>query len=270
VFGDTVNTTCHHESTGEAGRVHGSMTTMIELLKQAPDDFISESRGMIEMKGKGSIPTYWISSTADNPLTNEKALEALDEEVATKFADMLAQEECLAKQKKKAAVPDTGVKEDSVEAKPRPIPQTTSHVASSIRPNHSLLSAFRATASTSQHHPTTNRSRASSSDTSFRTELDEDSIGSYYGTMSSGTLSLASNSNLFSPDGVVENQPTYRPTQSELMYMLGQLIDGAAEIDDLVLSIHENFDDDRLNGLGSAMDDALQILEEDDGYDDDE
>jgi hypothetical protein len=97
VFGDTVNTTARHEGTGEAGRVHSSMTTMIELLKRAPDDFVHESRGMIAMKGKGAIPTYWLSATEDNLLTNKAMLKSLDAEIMKKFKDKLKQDDCLAR-----------------------------------------------------------------------------------------------------------------------------------------------------------------------------
>jgi class 3 adenylate cyclase len=101
VFGDTVNTTARHESTGEPGKVHSSMTTMIELLKRANDEFVHDSRGMVEMKGKGAIPTYWLSSSEDNQLTNKAALKQLEEEIMKKFGDKLAQEEIISRRKKK-------------------------------------------------------------------------------------------------------------------------------------------------------------------------
>ena len=91
VFGDTVNTTARHESTGEAGRIHSSVTTMNELQMLAPDDFVHQPRGLVEMKGKGQIPTYWLSSTEDNRLTNDKMLMAIDAEIMNKFSDILKQ-----------------------------------------------------------------------------------------------------------------------------------------------------------------------------------
>lgn len=81
VFGDTVNTTARHESTGAPGRVHCSLTTMMELQNRAVEDFNVTSRGMVEMKGKGVMPTYWLEATQTNCMVNEKALNALDEEV---------------------------------------------------------------------------------------------------------------------------------------------------------------------------------------------
>jgi len=82
VFGDTVNTTARHENTGEPGRVHCSLTTMIELQGRAEENFRLISRGMVEMKGKGELPTYWLEATEKNTSMNEEALMALDEAVA--------------------------------------------------------------------------------------------------------------------------------------------------------------------------------------------
>ncbi|KAG7370247.1 adenylate/guanylate cyclase [Nitzschia inconspicua] len=82
VFGDTVNTTARHESTGEPGRVHCSRSTMMELKVKASSQFKISARGMVEMKGKGSVPTYWIDSTDKNKYTSTNALLELEEEIA--------------------------------------------------------------------------------------------------------------------------------------------------------------------------------------------
>lgn len=81
VFGDTVNTTARHESTGEPGKVHCSESTMIELKAKAASQFKISARGMVEMKGKGSVPTYWIETTEDNLSTRPSALLELDETI---------------------------------------------------------------------------------------------------------------------------------------------------------------------------------------------
>ncbi len=125
VFGDTVNTTARHESTGEAGRVHCSMTTMIELLKRASDDFVHESRGMVEMKGKGAIPTYWLTSTPDNMFTNKESLKNLDAEIQEKFKDTLSQEDCLARRKAKKKAPPRQDNDDDIPAPAAEIPLAT-------------------------------------------------------------------------------------------------------------------------------------------------
>lgn len=208
VFGDTVNTTARHESTGEAGRVHGSMTTMLELLKQAPDDFMSESRGMIEMKGKGLIPTYWLSSMDDNPLTNKEALKALDAEVMTKFGEMLVQEECLARRKKKkgAEAVSTGSNEG----------RKASDSPDVVPIERSPLDVLQgATAGID----------VSADDFDYG---DSDTDDSEVSRRASSLLSPHS--------AAISGRSIYAPSKFELMNMLGRFIDGDAEIDELVRS----------------------------------
>jgi adenylate cyclase len=56
VWGDTVNTAKRMESYGEPGRVHVSATTRRAL----GDAFRFEPRGSLEVKGKGSMETYFV------------------------------------------------------------------------------------------------------------------------------------------------------------------------------------------------------------------
>lgn len=56
VWGDTVNTASRMESSGLPGRVHLSEQAAA-LLR---DDFVIEERGMLEVKGKGQMKTYWL------------------------------------------------------------------------------------------------------------------------------------------------------------------------------------------------------------------
>ena len=81
VFGDTVNTTARHESTGAPGKIHCSSDTQMELDIVAPRDFLLEERGYVDMKGKGELVTYWLEASESNELANKKALEELEEEV---------------------------------------------------------------------------------------------------------------------------------------------------------------------------------------------
>ena len=60
IWGDTVNTASRIESNGEADKVNISHTTY-ELLKE-DNDFTFESRGKIEVKGKGSIEMWFVKS----------------------------------------------------------------------------------------------------------------------------------------------------------------------------------------------------------------
>lgn len=61
IWGDTVNIASRMESSGQVGRVNISRYTY-ELLKDQPD-FVFESRGKIETKGKGEIEMYFLERT---------------------------------------------------------------------------------------------------------------------------------------------------------------------------------------------------------------
>jgi class 3 adenylate cyclase len=56
VWGDTVNTASRMESHGIPGRVHVTEATYLRLR----DTFAFEPRGSVEVKGKGSMPTYLV------------------------------------------------------------------------------------------------------------------------------------------------------------------------------------------------------------------
>jgi adenylate cyclase len=57
VWGDTVNTASRMESSGAPGRVHISE----ETARLVEGQFVVEERGMVEMKGKGCLRTYWLA-----------------------------------------------------------------------------------------------------------------------------------------------------------------------------------------------------------------
>jgi len=59
IWGDTVNTASRMESAGEVGKVNISQATY-ELLKDDAD-FVFESRGKIEAKGKGEMEMWFVS-----------------------------------------------------------------------------------------------------------------------------------------------------------------------------------------------------------------
>jgi len=61
MWGDTVNTASRMESHGEADRIQISKATY-ELIK---NDFATTPRGPIEVKGKGTLDTYWLEASRE-------------------------------------------------------------------------------------------------------------------------------------------------------------------------------------------------------------
>jgi guanylate cyclase len=58
LWGDAVNTASRMESTGAPGKIQITQATL-ELIQ---DDFITESGGTIEVKGKGEMPVWHLIS----------------------------------------------------------------------------------------------------------------------------------------------------------------------------------------------------------------
>jgi len=56
VWGDTVNTASRLETTSEPGRIHVSA----DLAGRLEGRFTLERRGLVELKGKGTVETYWL------------------------------------------------------------------------------------------------------------------------------------------------------------------------------------------------------------------
>lgn len=66
LFGDTVNTASRMESNGEALKIHISSEC-----KSALDQiggYKTEKRGLIQLKGKGEVVTYWLLDTTDKAI----------------------------------------------------------------------------------------------------------------------------------------------------------------------------------------------------------
>jgi len=57
LWGDTVNTAARMESHGEVGRVHVTAATRALI----EPEFECESRGTLEIKGKGAMETWWVT-----------------------------------------------------------------------------------------------------------------------------------------------------------------------------------------------------------------
>eukprot|EP00559_Dactyliosolen_fragilissimus_P009842 CAMPEP_0184855690 /NCGR_PEP_ID=MMETSP0580-20130426/842_1 /TAXON_ID=1118495 /ORGANISM="Dactyliosolen fragilissimus" /LENGTH=695 /DNA_ID=CAMNT_0027350255 /DNA_START=61 /DNA_END=2148 /DNA_ORIENTATION=- len=84
LFGDMINTTSRHESTGEAGKIHSSLETFGKLqLSQSADQYDWTARGFVPMKGKGDMYTYWLDgATERNEAVSPEKLEELFNETA--------------------------------------------------------------------------------------------------------------------------------------------------------------------------------------------
>jgi class 3 adenylate cyclase len=61
LWGDTVNTASRMESHGQAGEIHLSQQTAARLESRG---FVLEPRGVIEVKGKGAMTTFWLRGRA--------------------------------------------------------------------------------------------------------------------------------------------------------------------------------------------------------------
>ncbi|XP_073839417.1 receptor-type guanylate cyclase Gyc76C-like [Musca autumnalis] len=66
LFGDTVNTASRMESNGEALRIHISSKCKEALDKL--DGYITEKRGLVNMKGKGEVVTYWLVGATEKAI----------------------------------------------------------------------------------------------------------------------------------------------------------------------------------------------------------
>ena len=86
LFGDMVNTTARHESTGIAGRIQCSNVLYENLAEHSADSegpmYKFTSRGYVDMKGKGKCYTYWLDGGSEhNEISSPAAIETLREEV---------------------------------------------------------------------------------------------------------------------------------------------------------------------------------------------
>lgn len=88
VFGDTMNTTARHETTGMANMVHCSSVTRTELSRNAPGLFSLKRRGKVEMKGKGVMTTYWLEASEFNETFSAQGLMQLEELVLKQLGQM--------------------------------------------------------------------------------------------------------------------------------------------------------------------------------------
>jgi len=61
LWGDTVNVAARMEANGDADRIHCTKEFVDALEEQEPTGFTVEEHGLIDVKGKGKMQTFWIS-----------------------------------------------------------------------------------------------------------------------------------------------------------------------------------------------------------------
>ncbi|XP_067647261.1 receptor-type guanylate cyclase Gyc76C-like isoform X2 [Eurosta solidaginis] len=66
LFGDTVNTASRMESNGEALKIHISSKCKEALDKLG--GYMTEERGLVSMKGKGEVVTYWLTGATEKAI----------------------------------------------------------------------------------------------------------------------------------------------------------------------------------------------------------
>ncbi|XP_055332551.1 atrial natriuretic peptide receptor 2-like isoform X2 [Paramacrobiotus metropolitanus] len=78
LVGDTVNTASRIETNGEESKVHISEVT--KCLLDVTGNFITEPRGQVCIKGKGSMTTYWLLDTVDGLYKSPKEFSQREKE----------------------------------------------------------------------------------------------------------------------------------------------------------------------------------------------
>jgi len=98
LFGDLINTTSRHESTGKPGKIQCSSLLYGRLMhcsKFSAEQFRFTSRGLVPMKGKGECYTYWLEGgTEDNEIAGPEAIKKLYIEVGEMLAAKNVKKRC--------------------------------------------------------------------------------------------------------------------------------------------------------------------------------
>jgi class 3 adenylate cyclase len=75
LFGDTVNTASRMESNGEPLKIHISGQCKAALDKLG--GYTTEPRGIVNMKGKGLVNTFWLTGASDKAIQRHEVSKFL-------------------------------------------------------------------------------------------------------------------------------------------------------------------------------------------------
>jgi Adenylate and Guanylate cyclase catalytic domain len=78
LFGDTVNTASRMESTGAAGKIQLSPETAKLLIREGKGNWVTEREGAVEVKGKGSLKTFWLMNSETSSDSNSDTASSSD------------------------------------------------------------------------------------------------------------------------------------------------------------------------------------------------
>ena len=88
LFGDTINTSSRMESTSKTNRIQCSKASALLLRKQAPDIALA-SRGLIPVKGKGEMHTFWVNEEMKDGRNIDEVLASVQRHTAFDDIEML-------------------------------------------------------------------------------------------------------------------------------------------------------------------------------------